>query len=192
MSRFILAISRLTTSNLPWFMDLTFKDAMQYWFFFFFLASDFTFTPKLIYSWASFPLWPCHFILSGLISNGRPLLTSSILDTFWPRGAHLTVSCLFCLFLLSMVFSRQEYWSGLPFPSPVDHVLSELFIMTHLSWVALGGTAHSSLSYASLLVITRLWSMNGILCTLLDITWWKWHFTSVVVFSKRSSLGACW
>ena len=25
-----------------------------------------------------------------------------------------------------MGFSRQEYWSGLPFPSPVDHVLSDL------------------------------------------------------------------
>ena len=24
-----------------------------------------------------------------------------------------------------MGFSRQEYWSGLPFPSPVDHVLSD-------------------------------------------------------------------
>ena len=29
----------------------------------------------------------------------------------------------FCLFILFMGFSRQEYWSGLPFPSPVDHVL---------------------------------------------------------------------
>ena len=26
----------------------------------------------------------------------------------------------FCLFILFMGFSRQEYWSGLPFPSPVD------------------------------------------------------------------------
>ena len=25
-----------------------------------------------------------------------------------------------------MGFSRQEYWSGLPFPSPVDHALSDL------------------------------------------------------------------
>ena len=25
---------------------------------------------------------------------------------------------------LSLGFSRQEHWSGLPFPSPVDHVLS--------------------------------------------------------------------
>ena len=42
-----------------------------------------------------------------------------------------------------MGFSRQEYWSGLPFPSPVDHILSELYIMTHLSWVALHGMDHS-------------------------------------------------
>ena len=24
----------------------------------------------------------------------------------------------------------QEYWSGLPFPPPVDHILSELYAMT--------------------------------------------------------------
>ena len=33
----------------------------------------------------------------------------------------------FCLFILFLGFSRQEYWSGLPFPFPVDHVLSPLF-----------------------------------------------------------------
>ena len=43
---------------------------------------------------------------------------------------------------LLMGFSRHEYWSGLPFPSPVD-VLSELSTMTHPSWVALHGMAHS-------------------------------------------------
>ena len=41
-----------------------------------------------------------------------------------------------------MGFSRQEYWNGLPFPSPVDHVLSELSTMTRLSWVALHGMAY--------------------------------------------------
>ena len=35
-----------------------------------------------------------------------------------------------------MGFSRQEYWSGLPFPSPVDDILSDLSTMTHPSWVA--------------------------------------------------------
>ena len=44
--------------------------------------------------------------------------------------------------MLFMRFSRQEYWSGLPFPSPVDHILSELSTMTCLSWVALHGLAH--------------------------------------------------
>ena len=42
-----------------------------------------------------------------------------------------------------MGFSRQEYWSGSPFPSPGDHVLSELSIMTRPSWVALHCMAHS-------------------------------------------------
>ena len=40
----------------------------------------------------------------------------------------------FCLFILFMGFSRQEYWSGLPFPSPVDHILSNLSTMTRPSW----------------------------------------------------------
>ena len=44
---------------------------------------------------------------------------------------------LFYLFILFMGFSRQEYWSGLPFPSPVDHILSHLSTMTRPTWVAL-------------------------------------------------------
>ena len=42
-----------------------------------------------------------------------------------------------------MGFSRQEFRSGLPFPSPVEHVLSGLSAMAHPSWVALHGMAHS-------------------------------------------------
>ena len=45
---------------------------------------------------------------------------------------HKPKSCL----ILFMGFSRQEYWSGLPFPSPVDHILSDLSTMTRPSWVA--------------------------------------------------------
>ena len=57
----------------------------------------------------------------------------------------------FCLFILSMGFSRQESWTGLPFLFPVDCVLSELFTMTHLSWVALCGMAHSFIELYKLL-----------------------------------------
>ena len=41
-----------------------------------------------------------------------------------------------------MGFSKQEYRSGLPFPSPVDHILSELSTMDQPSSVALQGMAH--------------------------------------------------
>ena len=43
----------------------------------------------------------------------------------------------------SLGFSRQEYWSGLPFPSPVDRAFSELSTMNRLSWVALQGMGPS-------------------------------------------------
>ena len=51
-----------------------------------------------------------------------------------------------------MGFSKQEYRSGLPFPSPVDHILSELSTMTHLSWVALHGIVHSFIELDNALV----------------------------------------
>ena len=47
----------------------------------------------------------------------------------------------FCLFILFMGFLRQEYCSGLPFPSPVDHILSDLSTMIRPSWVAPHGMA---------------------------------------------------
>ena len=50
----------------------------------------------------------------------------------------------FSLFILFMGFSRQEYWSGLPFLSPVGHILSEVSgTMTHPPWVAPHSRAHS-------------------------------------------------
>ena len=56
-----------------------------------------------------------------------------------------------CLFILFMGFSRKEYWSGLPFPSPVDHILSDLSTMpTRLVWPHRHGLI--------LLSSTRLWS----------------------------------
>ena len=48
----------------------------------------------------------------------------------------------FCLFILFMGFSRQEYWSGLPFPSPGDHIVSDLSTMPaplgwpHRAWLS--------------------------------------------------------
>ena len=52
----------------------------------------------------------------------------------WVQPICNSMDCI--LFILFMWFSRQEYWSGLPFPSPVDHILSDLSTMTRPSWVA--------------------------------------------------------
>ena len=122
-------------------MDLTFQVPMQYcslqhctlllspvsstagYFFFFFF------------------LWLHPFILSGAISL---LISSSLLGTYEP-GEFIFQVLSFCLFIQFMGFSRQEYCSGLPFLSPVDHILWELSTMTSLSWVALHDMAHSFL-----------------------------------------------
>ena len=45
----------------------------------------------------------------------------------------------FCLFILFMGFSRQEYWSGMPFPSPVDQ-----FCQTSPLWPVCLGWPHTA------------------------------------------------
>ena len=79
-----------------------------------------------------FLLWLCLFIFSGFIS---PLISCSILGIYQP-GEFLFQYPIILPFILFMGFSRQEYGSGLPFPSPVDYILSNLSTMTCPSWVA--------------------------------------------------------
>ena len=71
-----------------------------------------------------------------------------------------------------MGFSRQEYCSGVPFPSPVDHIPSELSTMTHLSWVALQGMARSftELDKAVVHVISLISFL--IVVFILSALWW--------------------
>ena len=122
---FTLAISCLTTSNLPWFMDLTFQVAMQYcslhhWTL---LSPLDTFTAGHRFCFGSFS----SFLLELFLSSS-PVAYWAPTDL----GSSSFSIISFCLFILFMVFSRQEYWSGLSFPSPVDHILSELSTMTCL------------------------------------------------------------
>ena len=100
----------------------------------FFTALNFTSITSHIHSWALFSLW--FFILSGVISQ---LFSSSIL------GTYLSFSVLsFCLFILFMGFSRQEYWSGLPFPSPMDNVFSEMWMKVFAIWEDMRSFASNS------------------------------------------------
>ena len=129
MLTFTLAISCLTTSNLPWFMDLTFQVPMAI---LLFPALDLASITSHIHNWVLFFLWLHLFILSWVISL---LISSSMLGTYWP-GEFLFQYPIILPFHTVHGASRQEYWSGLPFPSPVGHILSDLSNMTHSSWVA--------------------------------------------------------
>ena len=135
MSTFTLAIFCLTTYNLPWFMDLTFQVLMQYCS----TASDLASITSHIHNWVLFLLWlhPSFFLELFLHWSSVAYWVPTDL------GSSSFSVLSFGLFILFMGFSGHECWSGLPFPSPVDHLLSELFNMTHPSWVALHGMAHS-------------------------------------------------
>ena len=124
---FTLAISCLTSSNLPWFMDLTFHVLMQYC-----SLEHQTLLPSPVTSTTG-----CCFLFGSISSFFLELcLHWSPVACWTPTDLGASFSVLsFCLFILFRGFSRQEYWSGLPFPSSVDHILSELFTMTRLSWV---------------------------------------------------------
>ena len=90
-----------------------------------------------------------HFCFGPITSNFLELLVIAFRSSavaYWTSSylgdSSSSVIC-FGFFMLFIGLSWQEYLSGLPFPPPVDHVLSELFTMTHLSWVALPDMAHS-------------------------------------------------
>ena len=87
-----------------------------------------------------------HFCFGPTSSFFLELFLCSFPGAYWTSSDLRGISSgviYFCLFILLMGFSRQEHWSGLPFPPSVDHVLSELSPMTHPSWVALHHLAHS-------------------------------------------------
>ena len=156
MSMFTLAISCLTTSNLPLFVNLTFQVLMQY----------FSLQHGTLLSSPVSPTTGCCFCFGSIPSFLLELFLHWSPAAYWeptyPGSSSFSV-LPFCLFILFMEFSRQEYWSGLLFPSPVEHILSELSTLTRLSWVALHGMAHSftELDKAVFLVINLIWLLQG-------------------------------
>ena len=118
-----LAISYLVTSNLPWFVDLIFQVPMQYC-----SLQHQTLLLSPITSTTG-----CCFCIGSVSSVFLELFLHWSPVAYWASpdlSSSLFSVLYFCLFILFMGFSRQEYWSGLPFPSPMDHILSELWSWT--------------------------------------------------------------
>ena len=110
MSMFSLVISCLTTSNLLWFMDLTFQVPMQYC-----SLQHRTLIPSPVTSTTGH-CFRFGFILSGAIS---PLFSSSILGTYRP-GEFIFQCPIFLPFHTVHGVLRARILKCLPFPSPVE------------------------------------------------------------------------
>ena len=133
---FTLAITCLTTSNLPWFMDLIFQVPMWYYS----LQHQTLFlSPVTSTTGYCFCFGSVSSFFLELFLHWSPV-------TYWAPidlGSSSFSVLSFCLFILFMGFSRQDSWSSLPCHSPVGHILSELSTITHPSWEALHCMAHS-------------------------------------------------
>ena len=99
MSAFTLAISCLTTSNLPWFMDLTFQFPMQYC-----SLQHWTLLLSAVTSTAGY-----SFCFGSILSFFLELYLHWSPVAYWAPtdpGTSLFSILSFCLFILFMGFSR--------------------------------------------------------------------------------------
>ena len=177
MSMFTLAISCLTTSNLPWFMDL-FQFPMQYCFLRHqnLLPSPLTSTTVCCFGSVS------SFFLE-LFLHWSPVACWA--PTYLWSSSFSVLS--FCLFILFMGSSRQEYWSGLPFPSPVGHILSDLSTMTHLSWLTLYSMAHSFIELDKAVVLWLVWLVIRLVSFM-----WLWFSVCLPSEKDKRLMEASW
>ena len=149
---------------LPFFMDLTFQVPMQIAL----SASAFTSITSHILNWVLFSLWLHLFILSGVISS---LISSSILGIYRP-GKFIFQCPIFLPFHTGHGILKARILKWLPFPSPVDHILSELSTKSHPSWVALHGMTHCFMELDKAMVhvirlVSFLWLWFQSVCPLM-------------------------
>ena len=72
----------------------------------------------------------CHFLLQCMKVKVKSLSHARLFETSWTAAYQAP---------LSMVFSRQEYWSGVPLPSPTDGAiktqLAKFAEALHILWL---------------------------------------------------------
>ena len=125
---FTLVIICLTTSNLPWFMDLTSQVPMQYC-----SLQHWTLLPSPVTSTTGHCLYSASSFFLEQFLHWSPVAYWAPTDL----GSSSFIILSFCLFILFMGFSRQEYWSVSWFPS-----LLTTFCQTSPPWVIHLGWPH--------------------------------------------------
>ena len=135
MSTFTLAISCLTTSNLPRFMDLTFQVPMQYY-----SLQHWTLLPSPVTSTTG-----CCFALAPSLHSFQSYFSTDLqeqLGTY--RPVDFIFQCpIFLPFLVvhGVLKARILKWFAICFSS--DHILSKLSSLTCPSWMVSQGMDHS-------------------------------------------------
>ena len=102
---------------MPWFMNLTFQIPMQYY--------SLQHQTLLSSPDISTTGHHSHFCAACLLFMELFLHSSTV--AYWTVTKLVVIFSSFIffnVFILFMGFSRQEYWSGLQFPSLVNHILS--------------------------------------------------------------------
>ena len=129
----------LIMSSLSWFMYPTFQVPMQYC----------SLQCGLHFHHQSHPPLSIISTFGPASSFFLELFFCSFSLAFWTPNLGISSFSVisFCLFIRFMGFLKQKYWSGLPFPLPVDHVLPEYSTMIHLSWRAMHSMAHSFIEF---------------------------------------------
>ena len=179
MSMFTLAISCLTTSNFPWFVDLTFQVLMQYW----------SLQHRTLLSPPDASTTERHFHFGPVASSFMELLVitlcSSLVAYQTASDWWLISPChIFLPFhtVHGVVRTRILKWFALP--PPVDHV--------HLWWPCMPWLI-ASLSCPSPFTRTRLWPTKGwvayMISSLLTQVWWS-TASNVVLLIEAGSLHA--
>ena len=130
--------------------------------------------PQLVVVFALVPSLHSFWVISLLIF-------SSILGTYWP--GEFILQCSIFLPFHTVYWALKARISGLPFPSPVAFILSELSTTTHPSSVAIDGMAHSYIELDKAVVhvirlVTFLWLWFQSVCPLMPFPS-TYHLTGV-------------
>ena len=134
MSTFTLAISCLTTSNLPWFMDLTFQVPMQYCSLQHQTLLLSPVTSKAVYCFCFGPI-PSFFL--ELFLHWSPVAYWAPTDLWSSSSVSYHFAFSYCSWGSQSKNTEVACHSLLQW----THILSDLSTMTRLSWVAPYGLA---------------------------------------------------
>ena len=163
-----------------------------------FTVSDLTSITNLNWCWTGcwFLVFGCCFCFTSIPSIFLELFLHWSPVAYWAPtdlGSTFFNVLSFGLYILFIGFSSQEHWSGLSFPSPVGHILSDLSTMTstlwwpHTTWLSFTELHKAVVHVIRLTSCLWLWFQSALWCPLPVPTFllgfrltWTWDISSLL------------